>query len=308
MKDHIPSFLLKNSSLDSFRPEGRSLKTPFLEKGIHHLAERVKIAYFQWESASREGLFQKIDARIKLLFSTFFLIIVSLKKDIFSEFLIGLSIISLMTLSRLNLLRLYRRILFFGIVFGFIVALPSAINLFRGGEVLFSLFSLSRPYELWIYSIPETIAVTKEGLYGMAMLTLRVINSLSITFLLLYTTPFAEIIRALKLFRIPDTFLIVITLAYKYLFLFSKTAEEMHLAKKSRLLKEVNPQGARRWIAGRMALLFRKSRLRAEEVFNAMLCRGFSDSVKIYKPVRMRPRDWAAGLSLFLIGLLLLWI
>lgn len=308
MKDRIPSFLFKKPFADSFHLEGRSLKSPFLEKGMNRLAEMIVTAYSQWESATREGFFQKIDARIKILFLVFFVVIVSLKKDVVSEVLIGMIILSIMALSRLNVFRLYRKILLLGMIFGFLVALPSAFNLFREGERLFTLFRLSTSYELWIYSIPQEIGITREGLSGMAMLTLRVVNSLSITFLLLYTTPFPEIIRALKVFRIPDTFLIVIALTYKYLFLFAKTGEEMHLAKKSRLLRELSPHEARRWVAGRIAFIFRKARLRAEEVYKAMLCRGFSDTITIHQTAKLKQRDWAVGISLFLVGCLMLWI
>lgn len=308
MKDLIPSFLLKHDSPDAFQLDGKMLRTPFLEKGIEHLAGIIKIAYAQWNAASEEGFFQKIDARIKLLFLFFFMIIISLKKDVESEIWIGLIVLLLMALSRLNLLHLYKRILSFGMVFGFLVALPSALNLFKEGEILLPFLSFSRSYQLWIYSIPETIGFTREGVYGLVMITLRVVNSLSLTFLLLYTTPFPEIIRALKLFRVPDTILIIITLSYKYLFLFSKTVEEMHLAKKSRLLKEPKTKEARIWLAGRMAFLFRKTRLRADEVLQAMVSRGFSDTIKVYQITTLQPRDWVAGFSFLFIGCLILWI
>lgn len=307
MKNQIPPFLLKQDSPDSFRLEGKRLRTPFLEKGMAHLAEIVKIAYAQWNATSQKGVFQKIDARIKLLFLFFFMIIISLKKDIESEIWIGLLVLLLMALSRLNLLHLYKKILFFGMVFGFLVALPSALNLFKEGEMFLPLFSFPRSYQFWIYSLPETVGFTREGVYGLGMITLRVVNSLSLTFLLLYTTPFPEIIRALKLLRVPDTFLMVIALSYKYLFIFSKTVEEMHLAKKSRLLKEPRIKEARMWLAGRMAFLFRKTRLRADEVFQAMVSRGFSDTIKVYQIKTLQPRDWIAGFSLLFIGSLLLW-
>lgn len=308
MKDRIPPFLSHLPSSDSFHFEGRSLRTPFLEKGIDRLAEMIITAYSQWESATRKGLFQKIDARIKLLFLVFFVVIVSLKKEIGSEIGIGIFVFSLMLLSRLNVFQLYKKIIPLGMIFGFLVALPSALNLFRDGEVLFTLFSLSKPHQIWIYSIPQTIGITKEGLYGIGMLTLRVLNSLSLTFLLFYTTPFSEIIRALKVIKVPDAFLVVITLAYKYLFLFAKTAEELHLAKKSRLLKELSPHEARRWVAGRIAFIFRKTRLKGEEVYKAMLCRGFSDTIKVHGIPQLQPRDWGVGIFLFIVGCLFLWI
>jgi len=308
MRDQIPPYLLSHPSQNFLGFQGKGVKTPFLERGLHRLAEIIKIAYSQWEFASREGFFQKLDARIKILFLIFFIVIVSLKKDIGSELLIGMFILFLMLLSRLDILGLYRRALLLGLIFGFLMALPSALNLFREGEVIFTFLQLSKPYSLWFYAIPERIGVTKEGIYGTVMLTLRVINSLSITFLVLYTTSFADIVKALKVFRLPDPFLIILTLAYKYLFLFARTVEEVHLAKKSRLLKELPPNLARQWIAGRIAFVFRKTQSKAEEVFKAMLCRGFSDSTKIHKTGKLGQRNWVAGTVFLLVGCLFLWI
>ncbi len=268
----------------------------------------VQTAFAQWEAASREGFFQTLDARIKILFLLFFLVLVSLKQEILPEIAIGLFVFSLMILSRLKVLPLFRKILLITLVFGPLLALPSAFNLFRPGEMLWPLLRLSRPHEVWIYSVPETIGITKEGLYGLGMISLRVFNSLALSLLLFYTTPFQEVIRTLKLFRVPDAFLIVFTLTFKYLFLFAKIIEEMHLAKKSRLLREPRPQEARRWVLGRIALIFRKTQKRAEEVYRAMLCRGFSDRIRIQEMPKLRPRDGIWGFLLFLVGCLFLWM
>ncbi|HCL81534.1 MAG TPA: hypothetical protein DHW81_04680 [Nitrospiraceae bacterium] len=140
------------------------------------------------------------------------------------------------------------------------------------------------------------------------MLTLRVINSVSLSFLVLYTTPFADIIRALKVFKVPDAVLMIITLTYKYIFIFAKTIEDMHLAKKSRTVGGINNKEAREWIAGRIAFMFKKSRQRCEDVFNAMIARGFSDTVAIYGFKKMDKRDAAAGCVLFSAGIIFLWV
>jgi energy-coupling factor transporter transmembrane protein EcfT len=141
---------------------------------------------------------------------------------------------------------------------------------------------------------------------GVAMLTMRVINSLSLSFLVLDTTPFPEMVRALKILKVPDTFLIIISLCYKYIFIFSKTIEDMYLAKRARMLREDDNKKAREWTAGRLALIFRKTQLRCEEVFRAMVGRGFSDSIKLYGFGKMRATDWASGAILFSVGLLFL--
>jgi cobalt/nickel transport system permease protein len=261
-----------------------------------------------WELLSQNGFFQKIDPRIKIFFLMFFIVIVSLKRDLLSELYVWIFVLVLALLSRLNILIFYRRVLFFGFIFGFLIALPSAFNLITKGEIILPIAKLSRPYDFWIYHVPATIGITRQGMLGVAMLTMRVINSLSLSFLVLYTTPFPEMVRALKVLKVPDTFLIIISLCYKYIFLFSKTVEDMYLAKKGRMIREDSNKKAREWIAGRLAFIFRKTQIRCEEVFRAMVGRGFSDTIKLYGFRKMRATDWASGAFLFSMGLLFLLI
>jgi len=308
MKSKVPSFLLERPSSDSFERGKRGLKMPFIEKGIHHLAYVIKTGYIQWETASTDNFFQRIDARIKVLFLLFYVIIVSLKKDILPEVLIGAFVFILTLISRLNIFSLYKRVLFFGFIFGFLIALPSAFNVITRGEIIFPIAHLSRPYSVWIYRIPEKIGFTREGVYGVMMLTSRVMNSLALSFFVLFTTPFSEIMKALKVLKVPDSFIMIVTLSYKYMFVFAKTVEDMHLAKKSRLAGRVSNTEARRWIAGRIAFMLKKIRMRCEEIFKAMLGRGFSDDIKIYGVEKLRARDWVTGVAFFLVGVLFLWM
>jgi len=306
MANRIPSFLLDRSSPAPLKPDSGRVRVSFVEKGINHLARVIKKGYIHSEFFPRTGFFQKIDPRIKIFFLIFFIIIVSLRKDLLSELYVSIFIFVLVLLSRLKAVTFYRRVLLFGFFFGFLIALPSAFNFVTKGEMILPVATLSRPYDFWIYHIPATIGITKEGMLGVAMLTMRVINSLSLSFLVLYTTPFPEMVRALKILRVPDTFLIIISLCYKYIFLFSKTIEDMYLSKRARMLGEEDNKKAREWTAGRLALIFRKTQLRCEEVFRAMVGRGFSDSIKLYGFGKMRPMDWASGAILFSIGLLFL--
>jgi cobalt/nickel transport system permease protein len=308
MANKIPSFLLVQSTPGSIKQETGKVKVPFLERGIDHLAGVIKNGYAQWEFSSQTGFFQKIDARVKVLFLLFFILIVSLKRDVLPETYICIFVFVLTLLSRLSILRVYRRVLFLGFLFGFLIALPSAFNVITKGEIVLPVARLSRPYHFWIYQIPAEIGMTREGIYGVAMLTMRVINSLSLSFLVLYTTPFHEIIKALKVLKVPDSFLIIITLCYKYIFIFSKTVEDMHLAKKSRMVRKLSSTEAREWIAGRMAFIFGKARLRCEEVFEAMIGRGFSDTIRFYGFRKMRMADWCAAMFLFFAGILFLFI
>ncbi len=308
MKNDIPPFLLDTPSSLPLRKGGGKINISYIDKGIGSFADVLKEGYTQWELATGKGFLHELDTRIKVVFWLFFIVIISLKKNILPEAGIFFTIFVLSLLSRVNLVNFYRKIFLLGFIFGFLIAFPSALNVITHGKVIMPVVTLSKAYDFWVYHIPEVIGFTGEGVSVVAMLTLRVLNSLSISFLILYTTPFPEIVKALKVLKVPDTFLIIISLAYKYIFIFARIVADMYLAKKSRLVGAVNRKEARNWVAGRIAFLFKKTQLKCDEVFKAMIGRGFSGEIKLYRYQRIKGRDWIVGFFLFLAGLLFLWI
>ncbi|MGQ9648279.1 MAG: energy-coupling factor transporter transmembrane component T family protein [Thermodesulfobacteriota bacterium] len=304
MKNQIPSFLLTKKASEAHPGfEGR-LRAPFFEKAIRNLTEVLQWTYAHSDASFKKGLLQKTDARIKILFLITFVVIISLKREMLSEGLMGLFILALVCLSRLSLWSFYKKVLLFGFFFGVLMSLPSALNLVTNGKLILPVLSLPRSYDFWVYHVPKEIGLTEEGLLGVVMLTLRLTNSLALVFVVLYTTPFPEVIRALKIMKIPDGLLIIASLTYKYFFILSKTLLEMHLAKKSRWVRKIRQGGAWQWVAGRMAFIFAKTSLRSEEIFRAMRSRGFSDSIKVYGPRRLNGWDWTVGLVFLLMGVL----
>jgi cobalt/nickel transport system permease protein len=276
----------------------------FIDKSIKQVAGIIKTSYVYWETAGTDGLFQRLDPRVKLVFLLVFIVLVSMMRSIRVELALSAFFMALIALSRLNMLHLYRRILGFAFLFGFLIALPSAFNVITRGEIVIPVATLSRPYHFWIYSIPKEIGITREGLFGVGMLTLRVMNSVSLSLLIVYTTPFFEIIRALKVFRVPDAFLMIIILSYKYIFIFSKTVEDMYRAMKARLAGPVGSATIRGLLAGRIYFIFKRSQMQYEETYRAMLCRGFSGDVMLVSFRRLTGRDAAAGVLFALAGIL----
>jgi cobalt/nickel transport system permease protein len=230
------------------------------------------------------------------------------KKHLQTRLKIAGFIFALVLISRLNIFSFYKKVFLLGFLFGFLIAVPSAFNVIVNGKIIFPVLHLSKDYHFWVYHIPAEIGITREGLNVVAMLTLRVVNSLSIAFLVLYTTPFPNIIKALKVMKVPDSFLMVITLSYKYIFIFAKTVEDMHRAKKSRLISQVTSTDARKWVSGRMGFMFQKTRIRCEEIFKAMLSRGFSEEVKLYGSGKVGRHDVVTGFMLVIAGIFFLYM
>ncbi len=305
MKQNIPAFLLEMPSAGAAQARG-GLSAPFIDRTMAHISGFIRTSYVQWDLASRSGLFQKLDPRIKVSFLLFLIVVVSIKQNIRAEGMIAAFLCAAVITSRLDLIRFYRKVVLIGFLFGTVIALPSALNLMKEGEVVIPLVHFDKACKFWFYHIPETIGVTKEGIEGILMLTSRVMNSLTITFLLLHTTRFPEIIRSLKVFRVPDTILFVISLTYKYLFIFVKTIEEMHLAKKARLAGGVGKGEMRYWVAGRIAFMLRKSHQQFEEVFRAMVGRGFSGDMKLSTYQPFGKKDILSGCLLFSLGIIFL--
>ncbi|MBE0597328.1 MAG: cobalt ECF transporter T component CbiQ [Desulfuromonadales bacterium] len=300
----LPPFLNQNAHRPPPPLSGLAVRTPFLERGIHHLARITRESYLQWESSRRDGLLQRVDPRVKLLLLASFLVLVSLKRMLAPQLGIALLILLLFLGSRVDLAPLYRRILGAAFLFGVLVPLPSVLNLFTGGEPILPLLHLRRDYHLWLYHIPQTIGITREGLHGLALLTLRIANSVSFSLLVLHTTGFPELLKALRVLRVPESFIAVIALAYKYVFIFARTLEEMHLAKKSRLLGSLDAARTRGWAAERMAFFFHKTQGRCDEIFKAMRSRGFEHQVPGYTFRKLKSADWGAVLTAATVWLL----
>jgi cobalt/nickel transport system permease protein len=308
MQEHIPSFLTIPSKPEPDERTSGRIRISYVSKGMEYAADLLRTAFIQWETSSKRGFFQGIDSRVKVFFLVFFIVIVSIKKTILPEAIIALFLLGLAVASRLPLIKHYGKILLLTFIFGFLLALPSAFNLFTPGDIFWTVVHFEKSFSWGPITLPQEIGLTYKGLRGVAMLSLRVMNSLSISFLVFASTPFTEFIKALKVFRVPDVFLMTITLAYKYIFIFVQTVYDMHLAKKSRLTGFESDREARQWVSGRMAFLFRKSQQQCEEVFKAMTARGLSDTVKLRRMPPPAVKDWTAGFGLLLAGLeILIW-
>lgn len=257
---------------------GGRVKASFIDKGIGHIAKFYETVFLQWELSRKDGLFQRLNARTKVVFLVFYIFIVSVKKDVSSEILAAVFIFPFVLLSKVGIFKFYWKVFIAGFLFGVLAGLPAALNVITQGETFYKILELKRARDFWIYHLPETITVTHEGILLVMMLTARVVNSVSITLLVVCTTSFSDILKGLRAFRAPEYFLMILSLSHKYVFIFLKMLRDMHSAKKARLISSTDAAG---WISGRIAFIFNKTQLRCEDVYKAMAGRGFTGEVKL---------------------------
>lgn len=119
-------------------------------------------------------------------------------------------------------------------------------------------------------------AVFTAGPSAAALFVLRVATSVSWVVLLTVTTPHNRLIRSLRRIGVPAVFVQVLDMTYRYLYLFISVFEDMHLALQSKLVRRIGGREGRAWVAGRMGYLFTRSARMSEEVYLAMVARGYA--------------------------------
>ncbi len=296
----IPSFLLEKERIQ-FKDVARSRKLSFIDETIKNAASFVSTTFSHWQSAKQNGFFQLLDGRIKVVFLIIYVLIVSLTSSIEFHILTCFLLLLLFLFSKLNIFHIYKRVLAVGFVFGFLIFIPASLNIFTKGENAFTIIRFSHPHNWWIYNVPQEISVTYEGIQTVLRLTLKVINSVSIVLLVIYTTTFERIVKSLAYFGIPDIFLLTLTLTYKFVFILTNTTVEIYYAIKMRWWNKGSVKEAEEIVAGRIGYLFRKSWERYELVYQSMIARGFNGRVNFYSFDKLKLIDY-----LFITGFLLI--
>jgi cobalt/nickel transport system permease protein len=121
--------------------------------------------------------------------------------------------------------------------------------------------------------------------------------------LIIYTTSFPSFIKSFKIIGVPDTFLMIVSLAYKFIFILSRTIEETYFALKSRLLGNIRNDNMRKLIGGRIFFIFKKSTVIYENTYCAMVSRGYQGNVMLYSQNHLIYKDFVALVIVIVLGI-----
>jgi cobalt/nickel transport system permease protein len=159
------------------------------------------------------------------------------------------------------------------------------------------------PSHFWIYNIPENIGVTEDGIKIVSLLFLRVLNSVSFALLIVFTTSFPAFVKSIKIIGVPDTFLMIISLAFKYIFLLSRTIEETYFALKSRLVSNIKNSNIRKLVGGLIFVIFKRSMTNYENTYYAMVSRGYSGKIILHSKQHFTTGDFVALIIIVAFGI-----
>jgi cobalt/nickel transport system permease protein len=252
-------------------------KRNVLEHTLHGITETMERALFAEEISARKGFFQSLDARVKVVSVFALLLSVSLSHNLF---VIGGLYILVFVLAWFSAIP----------ADFFIKRVWLALPFFTGTIALPALFITPGPA---LAHLPLGLVITQTGVNTVLFLLLRVSTSVSLTLLLILTTPWNTVLSALNILRVPDVFILILGMTYRYIYLLLRVANDMFLSRKSRVVGHLSTSENQKMLAAISATLLNKSLDLSGEVYLAMQSRGFRGSIVTLKPFKMRPKDWA---------------
>jgi cobalt/nickel transport system permease protein len=258
------------------------------------ILERFReLIYFEKYSSLTSPI-HHVNPLVKLIL-VFGIIIVNMSFiHILPHFLLMGVLIGIMAVSHVSLKYYFVRTLFFITIFAVIIALP--VLFFTPGQVA----------ALWSIGTVNII-ITLEGVLLASSFVLRVWLSIMAVMTLTFTTPFANLIHAMKHVRIPQIFLILFSLTYRYIFLFIDELMRMLRAKEGRSFRSLGFRLRFKILGQVFGTLLVRSIGKSERVYHAMLARGYKGDLvtKEYKSNYFATTLYA-GITIFTVTVIFL--
>ena len=277
---------------------GRRRKGSYVHKTLNAGADLLRQVMFSDDTSRRAGLLQRLDPRVKLLALLGLIVAGAFLRTIPALLVLYALALGLAASSALPLGFFVKRVWLFVPIFTGIVLVPATLSVVNGGDVVVTLWH-------W-HATPE--GFTSQGLTSAGLVVCRVATSISLVILLTLTTPWTKLLASLRSLGVPRMFVLVIGMAYRYLFLLLNSVIDMYQARTARTVgAERHDKKARAFVAASAGALIGKSMAMSEEVHQAMTSRGYRGNARVLGQARPAAADLlfvlaAAGFAAALIA------
>ncbi len=250
----------------------------FIQRTIDTLYEATSRVMYADTLARQAGLLQGLDPRVKLAGMLALILAAALSAKLW---VIGAILAMAVLLGLLS-----------GLPFSLVGPVWISALTFTGAIAIPALFLTPGDS---LYSVPMVDwNITRQGVTTASYLILRVEASATIALLLVFTTPWTHVLKALRILRVPIVLVVILGMTFRYILLLLETAHEMFESRKSRTVGRLSASDQRRLAVSSGGVLITKAFQLSGEVFLAMQARGFRGEVYVLDEFRMSTRDWAA--------------
>jgi energy-coupling factor transporter transmembrane protein EcfT len=126
------------------------------------------------------------------------------------------------------------------------------------------------------------------------LLIARVETAVTLSTLLVLTTPWMHLLKALRTLMVPVEVIALLAMTHRYVVLLTETANAMFESRQSRMVGRLSGYEQRRLMVNTGGVLMSKTLELGNEVFYAMQARGFRGEVRLLADFRMRGWDYLA--------------
>lgn len=277
---------------------GKRKKGSYLAKTIRSGTGLLQQVLFGEDVAAARGLLQRVDPRLKILSLVALLIAAGQAHSMVTlVVLYALTVVSAAA-SALPVGFFVKRVWLFVPIFTGIVVIPATLSVVTPGDVVLT---------LWHWDgTPQ--GFTAQGLTTAARTVCRVAASISLVVLLTLTTSWVRLLAALRGLGVPKIFILIVGMAYRYLFLLLGSVTDMYQARQARAPgTPKHDKTARAFLGASVAALLGKSTQLSEEVHHAMVARGFRGDAKTLERHRFAATDLCYAVAVLLVVVALTW-
>ena len=262
-------------------------KGGFFERNINGLYAAMERALYAETAAVSGGLLQGIDARVKVAGLLALIVACAMSARLWTLAGILAFATALAAFSRISPRILAARVW-------------APVFAFSGAIAIPALF-LTPGAALWL-------GVTSPGARTAGYLLLRAETSATLALLLIFTTPWMHVLKALRTLRAPVVVVVILGMTCRYILLLLETAHEMFEARKSRTVGVLDRRAKRRLAVSAAGVLLNRTFQLSGDVYLAMQARGFRGEVYLLDDFRMKTKDWAAAGAFAVVAAAAIWM
>jgi cobalt/nickel transport system permease protein len=233
-----------------------------------------------------ESFVHRLDPRVKLMLTLAMIVaIAALPRGSWLSYLACLVVILTgIGLSQIHPILIFRRSL---------VAMPFAL------AALGLVFTIPGSSLVSLRLGDWSLSVTAEGMVAFTSILIKAWLSILSATLLIATTPFTELIAAMRALRVPHVLVSTVSFMYRYMYVIADEALRLYRAREARsATSDGKAGGTLEWrarvLGGMVGSLFLRSYERSERVYAAMLSRGFDGSARAMRMPSLGRGDFAA--------------
>jgi cobalt/nickel transport system permease protein len=263
-----------------------------VERSLASFVDALEHAFYAEELAKKNGLLQRIDPRVKIVAILPLIVVAALSRQIWVIAVLFVIAIMIALLSKVPLGTLAKRVWLGVLTFTGFISLPA-------------LFLTPGPA---IYTLPHLgWSVTAQGIRATIYLIMRAETAATFSVLLVLCTPWNNLLKALRVLRLPIVLVVILGMTYRYIFLLLRNARDMFVSRRSRMIGRLDGREQRRAATACAGVLMSRTLQLSDDVYFAMRSRGFQGEVYVLDEFRTDWFDWVVLAAFSTVAVLAYW-